>query len=213
MELLDTELALPPSSWEEIWELEPGQYTWVQGARLSWQPDGTPDGALRVLLIITGSENPFGTKTCELKYVDGASALERFFGEPHGFDGVKLTNGRWAKVATATPPQVYDLPIWNGYEAVDEEPAAYRKTQNGRCYVYAMLRKADGSHWESGANPAGLPEGYRPPCHIVRPCFFSSGGGPAGYGHLHLYHDGRIIVQALPANIDLIWFDIAFWTT
>ena len=119
---------------------------------------------------------------------------------------------KWERQATATPPAVYDLPLSAGYIAVDDEPTAYRKTQNERCHVYAEVQKSDGSYWVEGSVFASLPEGFRPPCHVVRPCFFSSGGSPNGYGHLHIYHDGRMVVQAVSVNTNTVFFDIGFWS-
>ena len=39
-----------PQTWDEVWALVPGVYSWVQAMPLEWRPDGTPSGALRVEL-------------------------------------------------------------------------------------------------------------------------------------------------------------------
>ena len=46
----------------------------------------------------------------------------------------------WARLATATKPQVYDLPLAAGWSVYPDHSAEYYKTQEGFVYVTANYR-------------------------------------------------------------------------
>ena len=98
-------------------------YSWVQKSALEWEPEDTPSGLVRVEFR---KQNGKGTAlTYELAYTDGATNLRRYWGE----SGPDYTI-RWARSATATPPQVHNLPLLDGY-SLGMDGAGYSKTQEG----------------------------------------------------------------------------------
>ena len=68
----------------------------------------------------------------------------------------RLATGKWFQVATATPPQEYDLPLADGITAATA--ATYCKTQEGIVIVYLGL-SGDIGNWTTLGT---LPEGVRP---------------------------------------------------
>ena len=149
----------PPQSWAEVWALTPHVvYSWVQQTPLAWQPEDTPSGALRVELTIHNvADNVVsGSKSATLAYIDGAATLIRYVGEEMGTDA---SNGRWAKLATATPPHEFDLPLAEGYTA--NGGCKYSKDQFGIVRVVGNINKSSGT-FASNTPFATLPAGFRP---------------------------------------------------
>lgn len=153
-------LADIPQTWDEVWAMPPGIYSWVQLQPITgWQPDDTPSGALRVQLTIhRSSVSGIGdTKTCVLEYVDGATNLTRYFGEgSESTSGTTSDKGRWARIATASTPQEFDLPLADGWSGW----AKYSKDQFGRVLVYGLVAKS--TALISGDVIGTFPEGFRP---------------------------------------------------
>lgn len=145
-----------PQTWDEVWALEPGVYSWVQSIPLEWQPEDTPSGALRVELSVHNSAPDVlgGTRSAMLSYIDGAANRTRYIGE-------RTSSGDyWAKLATATPPQEFDLPLAEGVTPVTSFKNSYSKDQFGIVRVWFSV------HFESipasGTHVFHLPEGFRP---------------------------------------------------
>ena len=72
---------------------------------------------------------------------------------------------RWALISTATIPQVYDLPLADGYETYASSSGyenVYYKDQEGIVSVEISIRKIDGFKTGSYSAIAQLPEGFRP---------------------------------------------------
>ena len=141
-----------PQTWDEVWALEPGVYSWVQDMPLEWQPDGTPSGMLRVELSVHNSapDVPGGTRSVMLSYIDGAATRVRYIGERSS------VGDHWAKLAIAQPPQEFNLPLaegWNGW-------VKYSKDQFGRVLVYGLVAKS--TALISGDVIGTFPEGFRP---------------------------------------------------
>lgn len=160
----------PPQSWSEVWALTPHiVYSWVQQTPLAWQPEGTPSGGLRVELTIHNSTDVSGSKSAMLAYIDGVATFTRYVGEEMVTGAL---NGRWAKLATATPPQEFDLPLAEGISGL----AKYSKDQFGR----VQLRG-----WVTGATAnsvvATLPSGFRPAsgAHFIQAISSSTQNGIA----------------------------------
>lgn len=160
-------LADIPQTWDEIWELGPGVYSWVQSIPLEWQPEDTPSGALRVELSVHNATSSAsgGSKTATLAYIDGAAIRTRYVGE-------RSSGGdHWAKLATATPPQEFDLPLAEGLEPI--EPCRYSKDQFGRVLVNIDCNPTTGSV-SIGENQSlsigTLPEGFRPAHYTSNAC-------------------------------------------
>ena len=154
-----TRIVSPPQSWAEVWALAPHVvYSWVQQTPLAWQPEDTPSGALRVELTIhnVASGTPSASRSAMLAYIDGATTLTRYVGEEMG---TGASNGRWAKLATATSPQEFDLPLAEGY--TQNNGCKYSKDQFNVVRVTFNLSKSAGTI--AGCEVvATLPAGFRP---------------------------------------------------
>ena len=184
-----------PQTWSEVWGLGPGVYSWVQSMPLEWQPEDTPSGALRVELSVHNTANFEGSKTATLAYIDGVATRTRYVGE-------RSSGGdHWAKLATATPLQVFDLPLAEGFE--DNGGSCYCKTQEGIVYVNAVLK----SDTTREANSVGcvvgtLPAGFRPPNSVFTATLFDTGDmGGRILGRLAVRTNGQIVV----ANVSSSW--------
>ena len=202
-----TVMNIVPASAEEIWALEPGKYSWVQGKPLIWQPSDTPTGALRVLITVSSSETAAGTKTIDLRYVDGAIDRVSYMGE-HTSAGI-----RWVKIATATPPAVYDLPLAAGWSAIS---AKYYRTQDGMITVN-VLGLTNGSSAAGYSNWGILPEGFRPFTIILAPAINTSGwtitsaGQPTGtISETIFWSDGSLCIHRTDATTSQCSFNATF---
>ena len=76
----------------------------------------------------------------------------------------------WTPLATATPPQEFNLPLADGITAL--QPCTYWKNQFGEVTIGGCASGAV-SH---GSTIATLPEGYRPSRYVERPATFTEGG-------------------------------------
>ena len=90
------------------------------------------------------------------------------------YDGSKWND--WRQIATATPPQVYDLPLAEGWSGI----AKYYKSQENICVVELDILKS--STIESAEVLATLPEGFRPSYHRMQPVITYSPHGSTTIG-------------------------------
>ena len=93
----------------------------------------------------------------------------------------------WEKIATATPPQGYDLPLEIGWDVYGI--CKYWLTQDGMCFVNI------GAHATSPPSTeqvvlATLPEGFRPNANVYAPACVSFQRAP---GDLQINPSGQII--------------------
>ena len=93
----------------------------------------------------------------------------------------------WEKIATATPPQGYDLPLEIGWDVYGI--CKYWLTQDGMCFVNI------GAHATSPPSTeqvvlATLPEGFRPNANVYAPACVSF---PRAPGDLQINPNGQII--------------------
>lgn len=93
----------------------------------------------------------------------------------------------WEKIATATPPQGYDLPLEIGWDVYGI--CKYWLTQDGMCFVNI------GAHATSPPSTeqvvlATLPEGFRPNANVYAPACVSF---PRAPGDLQINPSGQII--------------------
>ena len=176
-------LGIPPQTWEEVWALEPGVYSWVQLEPITgWQPTDTPTGALRVELTIHGTELHYGSRSLVLAYIDGATYLKRYVGE-HGEYEDRLT-----LIATATPPQEYNLPL-TGVSDVGNGNSRYSKDQFGE--VICQISVTPGADIPSYTILATLPEGFRPKKSVSVPAMIAIDGTRA-MGQIGVNSSGEI---------------------
>lgn len=66
--------------------------------------------------------------------------------------------GAWKQISTATPPQVFDLPLWYGW--TEHRASEYFKTQENIVTVYFQVHTSSPQGGE--VTVATLPEGFRP---------------------------------------------------
>lgn len=91
----------------------------------------------------------------------------------------------WYKVATATPPQEYDLPLAEGWSGT----AKYYKTQVDVCVVFLDISKA--SVIATGEHIATMPMGYRPSYTKMSPASIFA---PSGSTTIGVSTDGSILL-------------------
>lgn len=167
MELTYTRMIDPPQSSDDVWSLTPNVvYSWVQTNPLAWQPVNTLPGALRVELIVHRPDNKQGTLSVVLSYVDGAVSLLRYVGEVHHDGSI-----RWARIATALPPEEIPLNLAAGISVVASHPALFWKNQFGEVTVVVSASKA--TPFIDTEVIATLPEGFRPKYTMIFPCVAS----------------------------------------
>lgn len=119
--------------------------------------------------------------------------------------------GDWINIATATPPQVYDLPLAAGIEATDH--CKYRITQDGYVSIQFSIRRADRADLQGIIAPFSLPEGFRPARPETRDIsLVNSSGDTAGFGHLHIYADGSTTLQGFTVAAKSTFCACGFWT-
>ena len=187
-----------PQTWDEVWALEPGVYSWVQLIPFEWQPEDTPSGALRVELSVHTSapDVPGGTRSAMLSYIDGAATRARYIGE-------RTSSGDyWAKLATATPPQEFALPLAEDITAL--QPCTYWKNQFGEVTIGGCA--ANGI--SDNITIATLPAGFRPAKAVERPATLS-GGGERYAGSVLIGTDGAIRIRT-PATTNAVVFGATF---
>lgn len=85
----------------------------------------------------------------------------------------RLATGDWYEIATATPPQKFDLPLLDGWYTNDR--AQYRKTQEGLAVVNAILELSEGYDASDNTQIAVLPEGFRPATSFMYPVSVQDG--------------------------------------
>lgn len=76
--------------------------------------------------------------------------------------------GRWVKLATATPPREYDLPLAAGVKKYSEDwKNCYSKAQDGLVLVHLAAETISGEPPARFATIATLPVGYRPAKNVA----------------------------------------------
>lgn len=188
----------PPQSWAEVWALAPHVvYSWVQQTPLAWQPEDTPSGALRVELTIHNvADNVVsGSKSAALAYIDGAASLTRYVGEEMG---TGASNGRWAKLSTATPPQEFDLPLADGIIAL--QPCIYWKNQFEEVTIYGCTY----GEVTEGDTIATLPEGFRPDHPVEWPASFTGDAGRVS-GTVFISESGIVSIHTTAPAMSVVF--------
>ena len=94
----------------------------------------------------------------------------------------------WRQLATATPPQVFDLPLSDGW--TEHRASEYFKTQENIVTVYFQVHTSSPQGGE--ITLATLPEGFRPQATIGGAGYFKPEGGKYTPSDMKIYSDGRI---------------------
>ena len=104
------------------------------------------------------------------------------------YDG--LSWNEWRRLATATPPQEYDLPLADGIVARDSG-CKYSKTQNNICTMSISCEKStDGLLPEMTI--ATLPEGYRPAHYTESTAYAATSDYSAYPAAIRIWENGEI---------------------
>lgn len=98
----------------------------------------------------------------------------------------------WVKLATATPPQEYDLPLAEGWQAII--PSLYAKNQFSEVTINARLKYT--GNFERGAVFATLPEGYRPNKQVTVFARVVNSQNQSNFGHIDITQDGEMFLYA-----------------
>ena len=188
MELTYTRMIDPPQSSDDVWSLTPNVvYSWVQTNPLAWQPVNTLPGALRVELIVHRPDNKQGTLSVVLSYVDGAVSLLRYVGEVHHDGSI-----RWARIATALPPEEIPLNLAAGVTPIASMKNACNKDQFGNVRVWLSVHFA--SIPQNNDPVLTLPEGFRPPATCFNAATLAYGGSMYA-ASLFVSPDGTVCIS------------------
>ena len=106
--------------------------------------------------------------------VDSDQAM--WFARPVPEDGIPTLND-WRKVAVATPPQEFDLPLAEGIIHYNSgTKSTYSKSQDGLVVVHVYCKKSDGTDIVQNDTIATLPKGFRPSANVHIPANVSFDG-------------------------------------
>lgn len=144
----------------------PGFY-WCDEATNANRPDDS--GSFCLLIEKTGSWGGNGVKQTFTSYDPGAIYTRV---------SPKDIWNPWRLLATATPPQEFDLPLADGF--VHYEPSTkstYSKSQEGLVVVHFYCKKADGTDIVHNDTIAMLPEGFHSSANVHSPANVSFDGG------------------------------------
>ena len=98
----------------------------------------------------------------------------------------------WMPYATATPPQEYDLPLAEGWQAII--PSLYAKNQFSEVTINARLKFT--GNFERGTVFATLPEGYRPNKQVTVFARVVNSQNQSNFGHIDITQDGEMFLYA-----------------
>ena len=110
----------------------------------------------------------------------------------------------WRKIATATPPDEYDIPFRSGWQA-NVMKATYCKSQEGICIVNCAVY---GTGTASDNFIATLPEGFRPSGTICCAAHAYK-DGVRGIAEAQINAYGDIVIYS-PIEFDFVSFSCAF---
>lgn len=100
---------------------------------------------------------------------------------------------KWEKIATTTPPQVYDLPLTNGFSAWGM--CSYFKTQDS---VVTLNVNVSNTLVTAGDEIVigNLPEGFRPTNHVIAAAYCNHGNDLSSKpGYIFVNHLGEVKIR------------------
>lgn len=110
----------------------------------------------------------------------------------------------WKTLATATPPQEFDLPLADGFSAA--QPCTYWKNQFGAVTIGGTAEKSNGV--ADLTTIATLPESFRPAKNVERPATLS-GGGSRYAGSVLIGSNGSVRIHT-PTTANVVTFAATF---
>lgn len=119
----------------------------------------------------------------------------------NAYDGTKWIG--WSKIATATPPQMYNLPLASQIPSGQSYTNIYYKTQDNIVHVSFCISRND--KFQKGEVFATLPVGYRPG-HTIARCVAADGidfGNGIVVAEIQIYSNGNIMMYH--CNSDVKW--------
>lgn len=109
----------------------------------------------------------------------------------------------WQKLATATPPQEFSLPLSAGWETQSGGDAKYFKTQED--IVHVSMNVKSNAAVAAGDTIATLPAGFRPASQLKIPIICKvSGQGALKFGHFDVGHDGGIRIYDAVTGSEIV---------
>ena len=105
---------------------------------------------------------------------------------------------KWARIATATPPQEFDLPLADGITAL--KPCTYYKNQFGE----VTLGGCTSGSVSDGATIATLPTGFRPDHPVERPATFTASGNRYA-GSVFIAANGIVSIHTPAAATNVVF--------
>lgn len=155
-------------------------------------------GTNRWGLLTVGQNGSKGVTQDLALSVNTGEISERFY---RIFNGLNWSV--WVKIATATPPTEYDLPLAAGYVGMDGWKCCYSKAQDGTVLVHVAIRHTSGILPVGNCLCATLPSGYRPTSVI---------GDSKGFGRIAVGTLGDITYD-IPAAVNDIIVTVEFRTS
>ena len=161
-----------PATADAVNQLEPGCYGFVPQKRKDWFPNELKAWPVRYELIVHNTADRIQNGTLKLRCIDGAYQCMEYIGEIlHETEGITI---RWRRVATCNPPEVHELPLYNGYTNLG---CKYFRTQENVVSFAGEIERTSGFHQDETF--AVLPEGFRPDHVIVVPALLYPSFTPA----------------------------------
>lgn len=111
---------------------------------------------------------------------------------------VRASNGRWAKLSTATPPQEFDLPLADGIIAL--QPCIYWKNQFEEVTIYGCTY----GEVTEGDTIATLPEGFRPDHPVEWPASFTGDAGRVS-GTVFISESGIVSIHTTAPAMSVVF--------
>lgn len=157
-------------------------------------PDDPYDGSSGVGITIPGWGNGVWGTQIVFDYNGRAPFFRTFF-------SFGQSVGDWIKLATATPPEGYNLPLSDGISIQEGLSAVYSKDQFGQVVVHGDLV----GQMQNGSVIATLPAGFRPIYTLEMPatCDFTA-------GRIQVNNAGEIRVMSQLSECSSLYFLAVF---
>lgn len=162
--------------------------TAIHGTSKNVPPDVIP-GNWGLLTVSANSKNGQVGCTQHLSIM----VTEGYFPQIYERNWNGLNWSKWARIATATPPQEYDLPLADGISTYGK--STYWKTQDGICFINIALYSTQPITTEFVI--ATLPAGFRPSVKVF--------AGGHGFSGIDTNVRVGIDVEVNPNGSILIW--------
>lgn len=178
--------------------LNAGGYIVRSGANVSVEKNWPYTGWFLGFVVVFRHDNIFPNDHGSIICIN--ESTNNVYRQTHAYE----TWSEWKEESTATPPQVYNLPLASQIPSSQSYTNCYYKTQDN--IVHVSFRIAHNDKFQKSEVFATLPVGYRPGYTIAR-CV--AGDGIIDYGsgivaaEIQIYRDGNIML--FHCNSDVKW--------